>query len=88
MKTLRFGIEIETVGLDRERLARAIRGAVGSDYRSWQVTDAKGRAWRVVPDGSLSGGERSGEIVSPILTYADIDDLQTILRAVRTAGAR
>jgi hypothetical protein len=77
LKTLRFGIEIETVGLDRERLARAIQGAVGgtvgSDYRSWHVTDAKARTWRVVPDGSLSGGERSGEIVSPILAYEDIE---------------
>jgi hypothetical protein len=92
LKTLRFGIEIETVGLDRERLARAIQGAVGgtvgSDYRSWHVTDAKARTWRVVPDGSLSGGERSGEIVSPILAYEDIDDLQSVVRAVRTAGAR
>jgi hypothetical protein len=92
MKGLRFGIEIETVGLDRERLARAIQGALGgtvsSDYRAWQVTDAKGRTWRVVPDASLSGGERSGEIVSPILTYGDIEDLQSVVRAVRTAGAR
>ena len=92
MKALRFGIEIETVGLDRERLARAIQGALGgtvsSDYRAWQVTDAKGRTWRVVPDGSLSGGERSGEIVSPILAYGDIEDLQSLVRAVRTAGAR
>jgi hypothetical protein len=42
----------------------------------------------VVRDGSLSGGERSGEIVSPILTYGDIEDLQSVVRAVRTAGAR
>jgi hypothetical protein len=28
MKALRFGIEIETVGLDRERIARAIQGAL------------------------------------------------------------
>jgi hypothetical protein len=92
MKALRFGIEIETVGLDRERLARAIQGALGgtvsSDYRAWQVTDAKGRTWRVVPDGSLSGGERSGEIVSPILAHGDIEDLQSVVRAARTAGAR
>jgi hypothetical protein len=52
------------------------------------VTDAKGRCWRVVPDGSLSGGDRSGEIVSPILAYEDIEDLQVMVRAVRTAGAR
>jgi hypothetical protein len=92
MKGLRFGIEIETVGLDRERLARAIQGAVGgtvaNDYRAWQVTDGKGRTWRVVPDGSLSDYQRSGEIVSPILKYVDLEDLQAVVRAVRTAGAR
>ena len=92
MKTLRYGIEIETVGLNRERLARAIQTVTGGDVvndgRGWRVTDAMGRAWQVVPDGSLSGGEQSGEIVSPVLTYADLDALQNIIRAVRTAGAR
>lgn len=92
LKTLRYGIEIETVGLNRERLARAIQtvtgGNVVNEGRGWRVTDATGRAWQVVPDGSLSGGEQSGEIVSPVLTYADLDTLQNIIRAVRTAGAR
>jgi hypothetical protein len=92
LKTLRYGIEIETVGLNRERLARAIQTVVGGDAvdegRGWRVTDPTGRVWRVVPDGSLSGGEQSGEIVSPVLTYADLDALQNIIRAVRTAGAR
>jgi len=92
MKSLRFGIEIETVGLGREQLARAIQGAVGGsircEFRAWQVTDAKDRTWKVVPDGSLSNYEHSGEIVSPILTYADLEDLQSVVRAVRAAGAR
>ena len=92
MKTLRFGIEIETVGLSRERLARAIHGVVGGttaeEYRAWRVTDTRGRIWRVVPDASLSGGEYSGEIVSPILRYEDIEELQNIIRAVRNAGGR
>jgi len=91
MKTLKFGIEIETVGLSRERLARAIQGVVGGsardDGRGWQINDARGRSWRVVPDGSLSG-VHSGEIVSPILGYEDIEELQRIVRAVRAAGAR
>lgn len=92
MKTLRFGIEIETVGLSREKLARAVHSAVGGtvadEYRSWRITDSRGRNWRVVPDGSLSGGENSGEIVSPVLGYDDIDELQNVIRAVRTAGAK
>ncbi|MFP2903434.1 amidoligase family protein, partial [Corallococcus sp. 4LFB] len=73
-------------------MAHAIQGAVGGhvsgDYRGWQVTDPQGRAWKVVPDGSLSGGDYSGEIVSPILTYQDLDALQHVVRAAREAGAR
>ena len=92
MKTLNFGIEIETVGLNRERLAQAIAGAITAQAvqvgREWHVRDAAGRAWRVVPDGSLSGGDVNGEIVSPVLGYEDIDTLQQIVRAVRGAGAR
>jgi hypothetical protein len=91
MKTLRFGIEIETVGLSRTKLAEAIHSVVGgsisSDYRDVRITIATGRTWKVVPDGSLSGSE-SGEIVSPILEYTDIDELQRVVRAVRAAGAR
>ena len=92
MKTLRFGIEIETVGLSRTKLAEAIHSVVGgtisNDYRDVRITTASGRTWKVVPDGSLSGGENSGEIVSPVLGYDDIEELQNIIRAVRTAGAR
>lgn len=92
MKQLRFGIEIETVGLSRASVARAIASALpGSHYNahpqlSEQVTDSMGRTWKVVPDGSLSG-YTNGEIVSPILGYADLDSLQAIVRAVRAAGA-
>jgi hypothetical protein len=91
MKALQFGIEIETVGLARHHLAEAIRSALGGSMtatpRECTVVDGKGRIWKVVPDGSLSGGLASGEIVSPILGYEDIDDLQEVVRAVRKAGA-
>lgn len=94
MKDLRFGMEIETVGLTCEQLARAIHTVVqgsleGSAFsRTWYVTQPDGRRWKVEPDGSLSGGHLSGEIVSPILSYSDIELLQNIVRAVRKAGAR
>ena len=91
LNTLRFGIEIESAGLGRDGLANAIHSVVGGtktcDYRSSKIVDANGRTWKVVPDGSLSG-ELSGEIVSPILRYEDIDELQRVVRAVRRAGAR
>jgi len=92
IQTLRFGIELETIGLHRAALARAIHGVVGGAVREagdrYSITAPDGRSWQVVPDGSLSGGYRSGEIVSPILGYADLEILQSIVRAVRAAGAK
>lgn len=90
MKALRFGIEIETVGLSRHSIARAIHSVIGGSLSTFhtEVTDRTGRTWQVVPDGSLTGGNNaSGEIVSPILTYDDLEDLQKIIGAVSAAGA-
>ena len=98
MRTLRFGIEIETVGQTREAVARAIAQVVGgtashagepSCYDPWHVTDAQGRIWKVVADSSLSASrDRQAEVVSPVLTYTDILTLQEIIRALRVAGAK
>jgi hypothetical protein len=91
MKTLKFGIEIETVGLGWAELTAAIQRVVGGDTRyvsnGIAVTAADGRVWSVVRDGSLSGSV-NGEIVSPILSYTDLDTLQNVVREVRRAGAR
>ena len=91
MKTLKFGIEIETVGLDKLQIAYAIQkalgGRVGGSSSRATVTLADGREWKVVSDGSLSGSV-NGEIVSPILCYADLEGLQNVVREVRTAGGR
>lgn len=92
MKTLRFGIEIETVGLSKELLARAIQSVVGGTVSGWgsdwSVTDASGRTWKVEPDRSLSSYGNSGEIVSPILADEDLEVLHAVVRAVHAAGAR
>ncbi len=91
MKTLRFGIEIETVGLGWAELAAAIQRVVGGSTQhiagGTAVTAPDGRTWSVVRDGSLSGSV-NGEIVSPILAYADLEVLQNVVREVRKAGAR
>jgi hypothetical protein len=90
----RFGIEIETVGLTREAMAKVIAAALGCEarfeggyYDKWVAVLADGRKWTCMTDGSLSSA-RSAEIVSPILTYADMEMLQTVVRAARAAGAR
>ena len=98
MNTLRFGIEIETIGQTREVVARAIQSVVDGEvrhvgmpavYDPWKVIDCRGRTWQVVADSSLNARrEYQAEIVSPILHYEDIAELQEVVRAVRSAGGR
>ena len=86
---IRFGIEIETVGACQHDIARAILSVVGGQRYGRSVASADGRTWKVVGDASLrSHNGYSGEIVSPILTYTDMEDVQNIIRAVRRAGAK
>lgn len=72
----------------------------GSSYDTYEVTDRKGRTWKCMSDASIvcqkktaSGGksmasrEYSTEVVSPILVYEDIEDLQEVVRQLRKAGA-
>lgn len=72
----------------------------GGVYDAYEATDRQGRVWKAVSDASItcqkktvSGGKviagrsYSCEVVSPILTYADITDLQEVVRQLRHAGA-
>ncbi len=94
MKTLRFGCELETVGLQREKAAQAIQSVVGgtvryagTSYDTWECVAADGRIWKAMADASLGDRTYSAEIVSPILHYSDMETLQEVVRAVRRAGA-
>ena len=98
-RDLRFGIEVESTCATRADVARAIQVVVGGDVRHvgspacfdpYEVTDSRGRIWRVVADSSLSDAppDKRAEIVSPILGYGDIPELQEVIRAVRHAGAK
>ena len=72
---------------------------LGSYYQVYGATDRKGRTWKAMSDGSINcqvkrngriesaGSDYSCEIVSPILQYEDIDDLQNIVRELVKAGA-
>lgn len=88
MKTLTFGVEIETVGATRQALAAAIASVypgatLENNYDRVAVVLPDGRKWLVVRDGSLSGGT-NGEVVTPICTWADLEPLQAVIRALRT----
>ena len=97
LRCLRFGVELETTGRSRREVAHAIHSVVGGTvehaggaYDAWQVTDLRGRTWKVVADASLTSVPRElqAEIVSPVLAYDDIPHLQEVVRAARRAGCR
>ena len=69
-------------------------------YNSRYALDTKGRKWRCMSDASITcqiknayGGTSradksySCEVVTPILQYDDLNDLQEIVRELRAAGA-
>lgn len=99
MRELTYGVEIETVRRTREQVAQAIQSVVGgtvrhvatpSSYDPWEVTDPRGRIWKVVADASLTSAPPNlrAEIVTPVLRYEDMNELQEVVRAVRRAGAK
>lgn len=97
LKSLRFGAELETIGLADRTAAEIIRTIVGgsvptlttSGPSGWETTMADGRKWKAVYDGSIHGNSGGAcEIVSPILTWSDMDTVQNIVRALRAAGGR
>lgn len=61
-------------------------------YDTYTAADRKGRVWKIMSDSSINtegmGGEYASEVVTPILQYGDISDLQEILRQLRRAGAK
>lgn len=93
---IRFGIEIETIGQTRSKVATAINSVLrgrtyhaGGYYDAWKVEAPDGRVWTVMSDSSLNAPyAQQSEIVSPIMTSADIELIQRIVRAVRRAGAK
>ena len=71
----------------------------GDSYETWTAADRERRIWKAMYDGSIRTERREGdsrvgagdryacEVVTPILRYEDIEDLQNIVRALRNAGA-
>lgn len=72
---------------------------VGGSYDPYTAADRKGCVWRAMTDGSINTKRKyngvlinanrdySCEVVSPILQYEDMEDLQEIVRLLRKAGA-
>lgn len=72
---------------------------IGTAYDTYGATDRKGRTWKAMSDASIkttvkvNGRQVSAdrayscEVVTPILQYEDIEDLQNIVRALVANGA-
>lgn len=103
MKTLNFGIEIELTGITRAAAAVVIAAYFGTTsnheggyYDTYTAKDSKGRTWKTMFDSSIRAERKNSEcasdlykteVVSPILNYDDIEDLQELVRQLRHIGA-
>jgi len=93
----KFGVEIELVGAPRRTIADAVAAGLGgritathrAGYDATIVTDQQGREWSIQNDASIPmvNGYKGSEIVTPVLTYDDIESLQEVVRKVRAARA-
>lgn len=96
MKNQTFGVEIELTGITRKKASQVIADYFGTEsfhigtyYDTYGATDNKGRTWKAMHDGSIKiDGGQAVEIVTPILKYDDIEDLQEIIRQLRHSGAK
>ena len=98
MKNQTIGVEIEMNNITREKAARKVAEYFGTrawnaageyGYYSWACKDQQGRVWKFQRDVSIYGPDAEKcELVTPILTYDDIETLQEIIRLLRKAGAK
>lgn len=94
-----IGVEIEMNGITRSRAAKTAADFFGTGrykdtagrngYCTWSAWDADGREWKFQRDVSIAGPDSEKcELVTPVLTYADIETLQELVRQLRHAGAK
>ena len=98
MKKQTIGVEIEMAEITRNQAIKVIAKYFGTtdtvthdggSYDAWSCKDRQGRKWTVTRDVSINASSdlKKAELATPILTYADIDDLQEIARQLRHKGA-
>lgn len=99
IKNQTIGVEVEMNNITRENAARIAaeffetnRSAYTDSrngYRTWSAWDSQGREWKFQRDVSIAGADNQKcELVTPILTYSDIETLQELIRRLRKAGAK
>ena len=99
MKKQTIGVEVEMNGITRRAAAKIAAEFFGTGrfqdtarrngYYTWSAWDAQGREWKFQRDVSIEGPDSEKcEMVTPILTYADMETLQELVRRLRKAGAK
>ena len=99
MKKQTIGVEVEMNSISRDKAARLAAEFFGTGrfentagrngYYTWSAWDAEGREWKFQKDVSIAGPDSEKcELVTPILTYADMETLQELIRRLRKAGAK
>lgn len=99
MKKQTIGVEVEMNSITRHAAAKLAAEFFGTGrfedtayrngYYTWSAWDAQGREWKFQRDVSIEGPDSEKcEMVTPILTYTDMDTLQELVRRLRKAGAK
>ena len=98
MKKQTIGVEIEMNNITRMDAAKVVAAYFGTrpwyaardyGYDACACKDRKDRVWKFQKDVSIAGPDSEKcEMVTPILRYDDIEDLQEIVRILRKAGAK
>ena len=99
MKNQTFGVEIEGNNITRQKAAQKAAEYFGTGryeytarrngYFTWSAWDAQGREWKFQRDVSIAGpDDQKCEMVTPILTYEDMELLQGLVRVLRKAGMK
>ena len=99
LKNQTIGVEVEMNNITREGAAKIAAEFFGTGrykdtarvngYQTWSAWDAQDREWKFQKDVSIHGDDaHKCELVTPILTYSDIETLQELCRRLRKAGAK
>ncbi len=99
IKNQTIGVEVEMNNITRANAAKIAADFFGTHrhentagrngYCTYSAWDSEGREWKFQKDVSIAGPEAEKcELVTPILTYNDIETLQELIRRLRKAGAK
>ena len=99
MKNQTIGVEVEMNNITREKAAKTAATYFGTGrcentqrrngYSTWSAWDNHGREWKFQKDVSISGPDsQKCEMVTPVLTYSDMELLQGLVRELRHTGAK